>query len=155
MKKMVLTIFVLTLGLPAFALEGQKKCGNIELKGQYVFTALGFQRPSNSPAGTPWVPKGILQILDFNGEGRVTTPVVTIANPPFPSMDLGSVTSLPGGGSPGEYWFDDDCHGTIRFFDAINVTFKFVLDQPKGDIWMIQTNPANNVFQGIAKRLDQ
>ena len=42
----------------------------------------------------------------------------------------------------------------MQFFDAASVTFKIVVDPPRGNtIWMIQTNPANNVFQGSATRV--
>lgn len=41
----------------------------------------------------------------------------------------------------------------MQFFDAANVAYKIYVDPQKGDtIWMIQTNPVNNVFQGSAKR---
>jgi hypothetical protein len=34
------------------------------------------------------------------------------------------------------------------------VTFKFFIDPPRGEtIWMLQINPAQNVFQGTAKRV--
>ena len=50
--------------------------------------------------------------------------------------------------------FNDDCSGSVRFFDAANVTFKIYVDAPIGNtIWMMQINPANNVFQGSAKRV--
>jgi hypothetical protein len=42
----------------------------------------------------------------------------------------------------------------VHFLDAAGVTFKIYVDPPQGDtIWMIQTNPAQNVFQGTAKRV--
>jgi len=42
----------------------------------------------------------------------------------------------------------------VQFLDANNVTYKIFVD-PLQDhtIWMIQTNPANNVFQGSARRV--
>jgi hypothetical protein len=120
------------------------------LKGQYVFTASGFTRAPNSGPGTPWVPKAILEVLQFNGDGTLTTPAVTVANP---FGDLGNVLQ-PAAGAPGVYSINDDCSGTVHFLDAGNVMFKIRVDTPRGDaIWMIQTNPANNVFQGSAKRV--
>jgi len=42
----------------------------------------------------------------------------------------------------------------VHFFDANNVTFKIYVDPHRGDtIWMIQINPANNLFQGVASRV--
>jgi hypothetical protein len=89
-------------------------------------------------------------MLQFNGDGTLTTPALTVANP---FGDLGNVLQPPAG-APGEYTINNDCTGTVHFFDAGNVTFQIVVDPPKGDtFWMIQTNPANNVFEGVAKRL--
>jgi hypothetical protein len=121
------------------------------LTGHYVFTASGFTRVPGSVPGTPWVPKAILEILHFNGDGTLTTPAVTVANP---FGDSGDVLQPPSGGAPSSYRINEDCTGTVLFFDASNVTFKIYIDPPRGDtIWMIQTNPENNVFQGTAQRV--
>lgn len=155
MRKNLAAMLSLLSCLPALAMDhSARNCGNAQLKGRYVFTALGFQRAPDSPPGTPWIPKAILQVMQFSGDGRVTTPVLTIANPPIPPVDAGAIVSPPGGGTLGEYLIEDDCTGIVQFFDAGNVTFRVVVDRPKGDVWMIQTNPPNNVFQGTAKRLD-
>ena len=70
---------------------------------------------------------------------------VTVANP---FGDLGNVAQPPSG-APGLYSINEDCSGTVQFLDANNVTYKIFVDPPQGHtIWMIQTNPANNVFQG-------
>ena len=127
------------------------RCNDSILKGQYVFTASGFTRAPNSAPGTPWVPKAIIEVLHFHGDGTLSTPALTIANP---FGDLGNIVSPPSGGAPGSYTINDDCSGTVQFFDAASVMFKIYVDPPKGDtIWMIQSNPANNVFQGSAKRV--
>jgi hypothetical protein len=132
------------------AAEPTNRCTNEILKGQYVFTASGFTRPPNSVPGTPWVPKAIIEVLQFNGDGTLSTPALTVANP---FGDLGNILQPPAG-APGEYSINDDCSGTVRFFDAANVTFKIYVDLPMGNtIWMIQINPTNNVFQGSAKRV--
>jgi hypothetical protein len=139
------------LCLPALAVaEPTKKCKDDILKGQYVFTASGFTRASSSKPGDPWVPKAILEVLHFNGDGTLTTPVVAVANP---FGDTGTVLQPPMG-APGLYSINDDCSGTVQFLDATNAAFKIYVDPPQGDrIWMIQTNPAQNVFQGSAKRV--
>lgn len=129
----------------------RSRCDNDMLKGTYVFTASGFTRPANSAPGTPWVPKAILEVLEFNGDGTLTTPGLTVANP---FGDLGNILQPPTGGAPGVYTINEDCSGTIQFNDAGSVAFKIYVDPPRGDtIWMIQINPANNVFQGSAKRV--
>src|SRR5436189_210693 len=94
------------LCLPALgAAEPTKKCRNDILKGQYVFTASGFTRPPGTAPGTPWVPKAIIEVIHFNGDGTLTTPGVAIANP---FGDVGNVV-LPPAGAPGIYSINDDC----------------------------------------------
>jgi hypothetical protein len=132
------------------AAEPTNRCKNSILIGEYVFTASGFTRPPNSAPGTPWVPKAIIEVLRFNGDGTLSTPAVTVANP---FGDTGNILQPPSG-APGTYSINDDCSGTVQFLDAANVTFKIYVDPPQGDtIWLIQTNPNNNVFQGSAKRV--
>ena len=126
------------------------RCGPDLLKGQYVFTASGFSRAVNSGPGTPWVPKAILEILNFNGDGTLSTPAVTVANP---FGDTGNILAPPAG-APGAYIVNEDCTGRVHFFDANGVMFNIYVEPPRGEtIWLIQTNPANNVFQGTAKRV--
>jgi hypothetical protein len=156
MKRMLAAALSLILCLPGIATAtGHHKCQDRLLKGQYVFTASGFTRAPGSLPGTPWVPKAIIEVLQFNGDGTLTTPAVTVANP---FGDSGNVIQPPTGGAPGVYSIDDDilgstCSGTVQFLDASNVTFKIYV-APGGDsLWMIQSNPANNVFQGSAKRV--
>jgi hypothetical protein len=137
--------------LPGLAVaDATSRCTNSLLNGQYVFTASGFTRAPGSAPGTPWVPKAIMEVLQFSGDGTLTTPAVTVANP---FGDTGNILQPPSG-APGLYSINDDCSGTVQFLDAAGVTFKVFVEPPRGDtIWMIQTNPANNVFQGSAKRV--
>jgi len=133
------------------AADPTKKCKDDILKGQYVFAASGFTRPANSLPGAPWFPKAILEVLHFNGDATLSTPAVTIANP---FGDLGNIVQPPSGGANGTYSINDDCTGTVQFADATGAAFKIYVDPPQGDtIWMIQTNPTNNVFQGSARRV--
>lgn len=148
--KCVATLSLLFLCLPGLAAaDDSNRCTNDILHGRYVFSATGYTRPPASGPGTPWVPKAILEVLQFNGDGTLTTPSLTAANP---FGDTGAILQ-PGAGAPGSYLINDDCTGTVHFSDANNVTFKIYVD-PRGDtIWMIQTNPADNVFQGVANRV--
>lgn len=145
----------LILCLPGFAAaQPTNGCKDDILKGQYLFTASGFTRPPGSAPGTPWVPKAIIEVIQFNGDGTLTTPALTAANP---FGDLGNILQPPSG-APGVYSINDDCSGTVQFFDASNVTFRIYVEPPKGNtkgatIWMIQINPDNNVFEGSAKRI--
>ena len=149
--KCVAALSLLCLCLPGLAAAGDSnQCGNDMLHGRYVFNATGYTRNPASGPGTPWAPKAILEVIQFNSDGTVTTPSVTAANP---FGDTGAILQ-PGAGAPGSYSINDDCSGTVHFFDANNVTFKIYVDPPRGDtIWMIQINPANNVFQGVANRV--
>lgn len=141
----------LILCLPGLAAaDPTNRCKDDILKGQYVFSASGFTRPPGSGPGTPWVPKAIIEVLQFNGDGTLTTPALTAANP---FGDLGNILQ-PSSGAPGVYSINADCSGTVQFSDASNLAFRIYVEPPKGDtIWMIQTNPANNVFQGSGKRV--
>jgi hypothetical protein len=141
----------LILCLPGLAsADHPRKCNNATLKGQYIFSASGFTRPPTSTPGTPWVPKAIIEVLQFNGDGTVNTPGLAVANP---FGDTGTILQPPAG-ADGTYTVNEDCSGTIQFLDAASVTFKFFIDPPRGEtIWMLQINPAQNVFQGTAKRV--
>ena len=152
MKRKIATILPLILCISGLAdANPTRRCNDNILKGQYVFTASGFTRAPDSAPGTPWVPKAAVTVMQFNGDGTLSTPSLNLANP---FGDLGNFVSPPSGGAPGSYSINDDCTGTIQFFDPANVMYKIYVDPPRGDtIWMIQSNPANNVFQGSAKRV--
>jgi len=151
MKKILVAILPLIMCLPGLAVaDPAKRCRVDILKGQYVLAATGFTRAPGSLPGTPWVPKAILEVIQFNGDGTLSTPSVVVANP---FGDFGNVLQPPSGAN-GLYSINDDCTGTVQFLDANNVTYKIYVAPPQGDtIWMIQSNPANNVFQGTAKRV--
>ena len=150
MKRTLAAILALILCLPGLASAAGPKCQVGILKGQYAFTASGFTRPPGSLPGTPWVPKAIVEVLQFNGDGTLSAPMVAVANP---FGDFGNLLNPPSGGAAGSYAIDDDCSGSVQFLDAAGVAFKFFA-APGGDtIWMIQSNPPNNVFQGSAKRV--
>jgi len=148
-KCAVVLLIIVSLSGTAVA-DTANRCTDSILKGRYVFTASGFTRAVGSAAGTPWSPKAILEVLQFNGDGTLTTPGVTVANPFGDSGDI----LHPPAGAAGTYSIAEDCSGTVQFSDQANVTFNIMVDPPLGDtVWMIQTNPADNVFQGIAKRV--
>jgi hypothetical protein len=140
----------LMLCVPGLA-AADLKCKTEFLTGEYVFTASGFTRPPDSLPGTHWLPKAILQVLQFNGDGTLTT-TLTLANP---FGDTGAILRPPPHADPdGTYSVNDDCSGTVQFFDARSVAFKIHVDGPAGaTISMLQTNPGNNVLQGSAKRV--
>lgn len=152
MKKSLVALSLL-LGLPllAAAADPPGRCKAEMLKGLYVFTGTGFQRPPGSPPGTPWVPKAILSTSQFNGNGTLSTPLVTIANPPFPPVDSGAVVSPVG--SDGTYTINDDCTGVVQY--PSGVMHQIFVDPSSGDtLWLIQLNP-NNVFTGKGERISR
>lgn len=67
----------LCLSAPLWA-QAKNECRAERIKGGYVFTASGYTRAN---LDAPWVPKAIIERLDFNGDGTLTTPWVTVANP--------------------------------------------------------------------------
>ena len=145
----VLAAFPLLAGVTAS--HAATGCGADLLKGTYVFTATGSTRPVTATPGTPWTPKSIIEVVTFNGDGSLTTPAVTVANP---FGDTGGILQPATGGAPGAYIVNDDCTGRVHFFDANGTMYSIYVEPPKGDsVWMIQTNPLNNVIQGVAKRV--
>ncbi len=155
MKNALKYLLPFVLALPALAMaDAPRKCRNEQLKGTYAFTATGFQRPLNSQPGTPWVPKAILEILQFNGDSTVSGPQVTVANPPGPTFDAGFIAPAPVVGGTGTYDVNDDCSGWVQFNDPPFVKFTIYVSGRGDTIRMIQVNPLNNVFQGEAKRVD-
>ena len=150
MRTMLAATLPLILCLPGLAAaDVTNKCRDDILQGQYVFTASGFTRPPASGPGT----------LGSQGDPR---------SPPFqwrrhaehasghyrePLRRHRQHTSAARG-ADGVYLINADCSGTVHFFDANDVMYKIYVDPPQGDtIWMIQTNPVNNVLQGSAKRV--
>ena len=81
-SRSVATALALVLCVPAISLaDSTARCNVGILKGQYVFTASGFTRPPGSGHGTAWVPKAIVEVLQFNGDGTMSTTYVTVDNP--------------------------------------------------------------------------
>jgi hypothetical protein len=145
----VLAVFPLLAGVTAS--QAATGCGADLLMGTYVLTGTGSTRSVTATPGTPWTPKAIVEVIKFNGDGSLTTPAVTVANP---FGDTGGILQPPTGGAPGAYIVNDDCTGRVHFFDTNGTMYSIYVEPPKGDsVWMIQTNPLNNVFQGVAKRV--
>jgi hypothetical protein len=118
--------------------EDGKQCQLATLKGSYVFTANGF----NIVNGVP-VPKAIVELIDFNGDGTLTVPGATV------SIN-GVITQTPPGGV-GDYTLEPNCTGTIAFATA-PPRFTIYVEPTGKNGWMIQTNP-NTVFQGTVMLL--
>ncbi len=112
-------------------------CREHKLKGLYVFTATGY-----TANGT--VPKAIVELLRFNGDGTLTVTGGTVSIG-------GTITEIQPGVSTGTYALDADCRGTLAFLPS-GPHFN-IFATPRGDdLWMMQTNPGN-VFQGNVTRM--
>lgn len=108
------------------------ECDSATLKGEYVFTASGY----NIVSGVAQ-PKTILELIEFHGDGALTVLGGTI------SIN-GTVTQVAPNGA-GNYTLGPDCNGTLNFIPLPNFSLFVERDGKSG--WMFQTNP-NSVFQG-------
>jgi hypothetical protein len=122
----------------ALRAHGGRDCTLRTLRGSYLFAASGF-----NIVGGVAQPKAIQESIQFNGDGTLTVPAVTL------SVN-GSVSHPPG--APGDYSLDDDCRGTLVFTGG--PTFDIVAAADGDTVWMLQTNP-NTVFEGTATRLER
>src|SRR5262245_48680386 len=109
----------------------KKQCSLATLRGSYIFTATGF----NIVNGVS-VPKTIVELIDFEGDGLLSVPGGTL------SVN-GAITQIQPGGV-GDYTLEADCTGTVAFNGG--PSFRLFLVGVKSGT-MIQTNP-NTVFQG-------
>lgn len=111
-------------------------CGVSTLRGTYVFAASGF----NIAAGVA-IPKAIVEVIEFNGDGTLSVPHATVS--------VNGVL-LPFSPGVGTYDVDSDCWGTILFTPGPG--FNIFVAKDARTIWMIQTGPNPSVFQGTATR---
>ena len=146
--KQLAVVAALIMAVPGFATaQGPKACRVQTVHGQYIFSATGHTRANLE---SPWVPKAIIEVIDFNGDGTVTVPAVTVANP---GGNTGLILDRAPGGS-GSYSLNDDCTGTLQFSDG--VSFKIYVSPRGHEIWLIQMTGLGgslNVFQGKAERV--
>ena len=148
-----LLLAAMVLGVSGVALadkdgENGEKCTLAMLNGLYVFAATGYTGlpvTSTSPA----VPKAIIELIRFNGDGSLDVPGAT-------RSVNGTITQIPAGGT-GSYTVadlvppDGACRGTITFSPGGPHFDLFIA--PKGErMWMIQTD-TGNVFQGTATKV--
>jgi hypothetical protein len=108
------------------------------LRGSYLYVASGF-----NIVGGVAQPKAIHEAIEFNGDGTLTVPSVTL------SVN-GNISHPPG--APGDYTVEADCRGTLVF--SSGQTYDIVVALDGTTVWMFQTNP-NTVFQGTATRLER
>jgi hypothetical protein len=109
-------------------------CGEHTLRGLYIFATHGWN-VANGVA----VPKAILEGIDFNGDGTLTSPFATV------SINGAIIHSSAGVGT---YSVNPDCRGALTF--TLGPSFDIFVD-PRGgkQLWMIQTAPAVPFMPGI------
>ena len=117
-----------------------QSCSAQTLRGLYIFATRGF----NIVAGVA-VPKAIVEGIDFNGDGTLSSPFATV------SINGVIIRSTGGVGS---YTVQADCTGTLTF--TAGPSFDIFVDPSGERLWMIQTGPAlapPAVFEGTATRV--
>lgn len=124
----------------AFKSHEGRSCRVKTLRGSYLFAASGF----NIVSGVAQ-PKALHEVIDFNGDGTLTVPGVTL------SVN-GIITRTHPASGMGDYTVEPDCTGTLVF--SSGPSFDIVVASDGDTVWMFQTNP-NTVFQGTATRFDR
>ncbi|MEJ8855131.1 hypothetical protein WKW79_11160 [Variovorax robiniae] len=119
----------------------RRQCDVRSLRGTYLFTATGFFIPPGAPAA---VPKAIMEVLKFTGDGVVTTPGITLSR--------NGIVDVIDQGSNGTYTLKSDCRGTVTFADG--PMFNIYVSRREDELWMMQTAPFSPTFQGKATRVD-
>jgi hypothetical protein len=136
-QHVLFVVAILSVSGMAMAADHEDECTVKTLRGTYVFAATGH----NVVAGVAQ-PKAIVEVIEFDGSGILTTPTAT--------RSLNGVIARALIGTGG-YTVEASCIGTITF-DGPGPTFDMFFS-PVGDkLWLIQTT-ANTVFQGTATRV--
>jgi hypothetical protein len=116
----------------------------------HVFATHGWNIVNGAAA-----PKAIVEKIEFNGDGTLTSPFATV------SIN-GTILHFSGGA--GTYTLQSNCTGTLSFTNGI--TFDIVVDPPpppshqtvSKHLWMIQTHDpsgASPVFEGEVTRVSR
>ena len=150
MKKLIKTIMgaLISVAMP-FGISGTaladgasqdsaaQVCSDQTLHGSYVFSAQGFNIVNGAAQ-----PKAILEGIDFNGDGTLSVPFVTVSN-------NGSIIHPPPGGT-GVYTVQANCQGTVNFTNG--PSFNIFVRPFGNNLWMIQTD-SNTVLQGTVLKV--
>ncbi|HYY13039.1 MAG TPA: hypothetical protein VE758_01250 [Chthoniobacterales bacterium] len=147
------TILALVLTFGASGVVRAQTTGTCSLQtldGTYVFATHGWNIVNGAAA-----PKAIVEEIEFNGDGTLTSPFATV------SIN-GTILHFSGGA--GTYTLQSNCTGTLSFTNGI--TFDIVVDPPpppshqtfSKHLWMIQTHDpsgASPVFEGEVTRVSR
>ena len=108
------------------------QCDSATLRGEYVFTARGF-----NIVGGVAQPKAIVELIEFHGDGALSVLGGTV------SIN-GAITQIAPGGA-GNYALGPDCNGTLSFIAG--PSFSLFVERDGKNGWMLQNNP-HRVFKG-------
>lgn len=137
---LVSLVAAMSLGTSGTARADMKDdtCSVQTLRGSYLFATHGW-----NIVGGVAQPKAIVEGVDFNGDGTLVSPFVTLSI---------NGTIIRTHGTQGTYTMQSDCTGTLSFADG-NI-FDIFADLNGKQLWMIQTGGAvPAVFEGTATRL--
>ncbi len=137
-----LVALAMAFGMSGIARAGadnaEQSCSEQTLHGSYLFATHGF-----NIVGGVMVPKAIVEGIDFNGNGTLSSPFATISI---------NGTIIRSSGSVGSYTLAADCTGTLTFNGGPSFDIFVEANGGSKQVWMIQTNP-NTVFQGTATKV--
>jgi hypothetical protein len=141
-----LVALVMGFGTSATARADRRaqSCSEHTLRGSYLFATHGF-----NIVGGVAVPKAIVEGIDFNGDGTLSSPFATV------SIN-GNILRF--GGGVGSYTVEADCTGTLTFAGVPGFEFDIFVDPSGEQLWMIQTGPAAappSVFEGLVTRVSR
>ena len=121
--------------------EAVQSCSEHMLRGSYLLATHGF-----NIVGGVMVPKAIVERIDFNGNGTLSSPFATVSI---------NGTIIRSSGSVGSYTIAADCTGTVTFSGGPSFDIFFEPTGGGNHLWMIQTGPAGApaVFEGTATKV--
>ena len=126
---------------PAVAAADGQVCSVHMLKGLYLWTFDGYENFSGN-----FVPKAIMQGLQFNGDGTTFNP--------FGTVNIGGTIVFDVTGAVGSYTVAPDCTGTLSITGG--PSFNIYVGPGARQVWTIQSSPdplAPGVSSGTAVRL--
>lgn len=134
-------VAVAVAALASGASLADEACSLKTLNGLYAGQARGW-----GLIGGAWLPRAVMELERFNGDGTITVLAVTAAN----RAGDGTVsTQVPSGLT---YTLDANCSGTITVPNGPTLN---IIASPKGDeIWRIQST-SNAVFEGNFTRISR
>jgi hypothetical protein len=113
------------------------------LRGLYLWTFDGYEN-----LGGNFVPKAIMQGLQFNGDGTTFNP--------FGTVNIGGTIIINATGGVGTYTVAPDCTGTLSITNG--PTFNIYVGPGAQQVWTLETSPSpagTGVSVGTMKRVPE